>query len=184
MITKNLDGIIVIDDIFSFSQLSGMYSYALVQKYEIYNSSDLESQNMTNKRLGCRLDIDNQLFDIIFSENVLEVFEEHIPRDKYYPWRSYINLGIHSDQHLIHVDDPKPNESKTCLIYMNRKWDLNWGGETIFYDDQRKNIVYTSQFIPGRIVIFDGSIPHSAKPQHFDAPPYRFTLAVKFKVSK
>ena len=176
--------IVVIDDTFLFSEISTIYSHALNQNYQIYNSNDLELQNISNKRMGCKLDIESEILDIVFTENSLDKIEEFIPTDKFYPERAYINLGLHSDVHKIHVDDAKPGGSKTLLLYMNRDWDCNWGGETIFYDDQRKNILYTSPFIPGRIVIFDGSIPHSAKPQHLSAVPYRFTLAVKFKASK
>lgn len=174
--------LIVIDDAFTFSEVSGNYAETVSRKYSIYNSSDLEIQNLPSKRLGCPLEMNDPIISNIYSEERLEIFKDYIPQEKYYHWRSYINLGIHSDPHKIHCDDFVPETGKTVLIYMNRNWDLDWGGETIFYADDRKKIKYVSQFVPGRIIIFDGSIPHSAKPQHFSAPPYRFTLASKFRI--
>jgi hypothetical protein len=40
-------------------------------------------------------------------------------------------------------------------------------------DDNAEKIIYTSQFVPGRVVIFDSNIPHSAKPQSIDGPAYK-----------
>lgn len=174
--------IIVIDSSFSYSEISGNYAEVVSRQYSIYNSSDLDVQNLNPKRLGCRLDVNDYILHVIFGNDRTDIFKKYIPQEKYYIWRSYINLGIHSDNHKIHVDDFSPGRSKTSLVYINRDWSCDWGGETFFYDDERKNVKYVSSFIPGRIVIFDGSIPHSAKPQHFNAPPYRFTLASKFRI--
>jgi SM-20-related protein len=174
--------IIVVDDAFSFAELSGLYTETVNCKYTIYNSSDCEIQNLDSKRLGCPLEIDSPILKMIFTETVTNFLQEEVSQSKYYASRAYINLGIHSDPHKIHVDDFSSGSGKTVLIYLNRNWDRDWGGETLFYDDNREEIKYISPFIPGRIIVFDGSIPHSAKPQHFNAPPYRFTLALKFRI--
>lgn len=173
--------IYIIDDLFSFSEISGNYASAIEHKYSIYNSSDAEVQNLSDKRLGCPLEMDDNILSNVYSGERLEIFKKIIPQDQYTHWRSYINLGIHSDYHKIHVDDFSIGSGLTLLYYVNRNWNCDWGGETIFFDDQRKDIKYISSFIPGRILIFDSSIPHTATPQHFNAPPYRFTLASKFK---
>ena len=68
----------------------------------------------------------------------------------------------------------------TMLIYPNTEWDLNHGGETVFYEEDRSEMVYLNPYKPGRICLFDGSIPHCAKPQALIGPKYRFTIAVKF----
>jgi Rps23 Pro-64 3,4-dihydroxylase Tpa1-like proline 4-hydroxylase len=180
VLIDNKRSIIVIDDAFNFSEISGNYAETISKQYIIFNSNELEVQNIGTKRLGCRLDLGDPLLTSIFNDRRVEVLERFIPKDQYTISRSYINLGIHSDIHKIHVDDFVSKKSITCLIYLNRNWDCDWGGETIFYDDERKDIKFISPYIPGRIIIFDGSIPHSAKPQHFNAPPYRFTLALKF----
>lgn len=181
-VDENRD-IIVIDDAFIFSEISGIYNQAINYKYSIYNSSESEVQDLVNKRLGCPLEIGDPLIQMCFGDSQRRsMFEEYVSPQKYFLWRSYINLGIHSDNHKIHVDDFSIGDGKTVLVYLNRNWDLDWGGETVFYGDDRKEIKYVSQYIPGRIIVFDASIPHSAKPQHFNAPPYRFTMATKFLI--
>ena len=62
----------------------------------------------------------------------------------------------------------------------NIEWGLNHGGETVFYEEDRREVVYINPYKPGRICIFDGSIPHCAKPQALIGPKYRFTIAIKF----
>lgn len=174
--------IIVVDDAFSFAEISGLYTEAVNCKYSIYNSSESEVQSLDSKRLGCPLEINSSILQMVFTQKVVESLQDEVSQSKYYAARAYINLGIHSDPHKIHVDDFSTGDGKTVLIYLNRNWDRDWGGETLFYDDSREEIKYISPFVPGRIIIFDGSIPHSAKSQHFNAPPYRFTLAVKFRI--
>jgi hypothetical protein len=64
------------------------------------------------------------------------------------------------------------------LYYVNLEWQDGWHGETLFYDESLKNIVFASPYIPGRIVVFDGSIPHTIRPQSYIASHYRFTFAL------
>jgi hypothetical protein len=185
MFLKNIDiddqrKIIMVDDLFTFSEISGIYASAINHKYSIYNSSEAEVQNLTNKRLGCPLEQNDYILENIFSGDRLDLLKDLSPQDTYNHWRSYLNLGIHSDTHLIHVDEFSKSKGITLLYYVNRNWSSDWGGETLFYDDQRKEIIHCCSFVPGRIVIFDSSIPHSAKSQNHDAPPFRITLASKF----
>tara|TARA_B100001996_G_scaffold147703_1_gene112515 strand:+ start:1529 stop:2284 length:756 start_codon:yes stop_codon:yes gene_type:complete len=92
----------------------------------------------------------------------------------------YANLGLCNDDHGIHVDHPKPNVGYTMLIYPNIEWKANWGGETAFYEEDCEEMIYLNPYKPGRICIFDGSIPHCAKPQALIGAKFRFTIAVKF----
>ena len=65
--------------------------------------------------------------------------------------------------------------------FVNLDWRDGWHGETLFYNpDNLKEIVYTSLYIPGRIILFDGSIPHAIRPQSVKAPKFRFTLSLFF----
>ena len=100
------------------------------------------------------------------------------PRDECYA--SYINVLKYNDSPGIHCDAPyHVDDQCTVLVYLNAEWRPDWGGETIFYDDQleAKRIVTPK---PGRIVIFDGRIPHTGRPP---TPKYmfnRYILAFKY----
>ncbi len=61
----------------------------------------------------------------------------------------------------IHDDWLTPNESVTGVLYLNRRWEDNWGGETIVYNEQ--NVPEISKFEAGKLITFDGSYPHIGK---------------------
>jgi Rps23 Pro-64 3,4-dihydroxylase Tpa1-like proline 4-hydroxylase len=49
----------------------------------------------------------------------------------------------------------------TSILYLNKDWEENWQGETMFYDQE---IAYAVLPKYGRLVIFDGDISHAARP--------------------
>jgi len=68
------------------------------------------------------------------------------------------------------------------LYYPNLHWEDGWEGETRFFNKHnRDEIVYTSVYKPGRIILFDGEIPHQIGTQSITGPKYRFTIGVFFK---
>ena len=88
-----------------------------------------------------------------------------------------VNLVRSDDIHFIHGHD----DYQVVLYYVNLDWQDGWYGETIFYDpDDINNISYTSSYTPGRFILFDGSIPHSIRPQSSKAPKFRLTLSMFF----
>lgn len=112
------------------------------------------------------LNIDKFLYTKIKNENVKKQnFKKCI-----------VNLTKPSDVNFIHTH---PNEI-SVLIYINPTWHIDWGGETIFYKNDFKEILYTSLYTPNRCIIFDGNIPHTIKSQNLLGPSYRFTLTFFF----
>jgi len=65
-------------------------------------------------------------------------------------------FGLDGD---IHTDWPNLNESITGILYTDKEWEQNWGGETILYDTQ----TVASQYEPRKLIVFDSSIPHIGK---------------------
>lgn len=86
--------------------------------------------------------------------------------------KTMVNLSTQTEPHFIHTHD-----GITLLYYVNLDWDESFGGETIFYKEDLSEIVYTSKYTPGRIIIFDGTIPHTFRAQSSLGPRYRFTMA-------
>ena len=67
----------------------------------------------------------------------------------------------------------------TILYYANKKWDTNYGGETLFYDENLE-IIAAVKPKPGRFVVFDSKIFHSARPPQSGCPYNRYTIAIKY----
>ncbi|MDB2561678.1 hypothetical protein N9X67_04855 [Amylibacter sp.] len=87
-----------------------------------------------------------------------------------------VNLTKTMDVNFIHTH---PNQN-VFLLYCNLTWNPEWGGETIFYKDNKVDILETNPYISNRAIFFDGEIPHIIKSQNILGPVYRFTLSVFF----
>jgi hypothetical protein len=87
--------------------------------------------------------------------------------------KSVINCDTMADAHFkhVHIDED------VILYYVNREWKDGWGGDTIFYDNVAKNVVYTSPYTPNRMIKFDGGIVHTFRPPTRLANKFRFSLS-------
>jgi hypothetical protein len=90
--------------------------------------------------------------------------------------KATVNLSTPSDTHWAHDH----RGQVVLLYYINKHWKHDWAGETLFFNDDLSEVECTSIYKPGRIIVFDGEIPHSIRPQAVDAPTYRFTLSLFF----
>ena len=89
-----------------------------------------------------------------------------------------VNLVRPNDVHTIHHH----KNEQVALYYVNLDWRDGWYGETIFYDEFDQNkIGFTTPYIPGRIVLFDGSIPHAIRPQSAEGPKFRITISLFYE---
>lgn len=91
--------------------------------------------------------------------------------------RCIVNSDVCTNSHWTHTHI---NEN-VLLYYVNMDWQDHWGGETLFFDKHSCNdIVFGSRFTPGRMIWFDGEIPHTIKSQSRLAPKYRFSISIFF----
>ena len=64
--------------------------------------------------------------------------------------------------------------------YVNLEWDDNFGGESSFYNND-DSLMFSSQYVPGRCLVFDGDLPHSFKPFTIEAPQHRFIVTFYYR---
>lgn len=95
--------------------------------------------------------------------------------------RSYANRHTFGTEGYIHTDTNR-KEDQTCVIYMDKEWKADWGGETAFYDKDITEIVKATIPKYGRVVVFPGDIPHCAKPISRICPKVRTTLMFKVTI--
>jgi Rps23 Pro-64 3,4-dihydroxylase Tpa1-like proline 4-hydroxylase len=91
--------------------------------------------------------------------------------------RATINLSVPSDTNFIHTH----LDQLVGVYYLNLDWKPEWAGETLFYNDSMTEIIHASVYKPNRMIVFNGSVPHTIRPQAFSAPHYRLTLATFFE---
>ena len=106
------------------------------------------------------------------------------PSESYRMYRSYCNVAFYGDMLFTHKDSDE-DEGSTCtaLWFIGLKWDVEWGGETIFFNNQKDAEIAVSPK-PGRVVLFDGRILHAGRPPNRVCFEPRFTVALKFEALK
>jgi hypothetical protein len=93
--------------------------------------------------------------------------------------RVYVNFNRYGDMQYTHHD---AEEGVTALYYANADWQEHWGGETVFYDDDREP-VYVIAPKPGRLALFHPLIPHRGGVPSRDCWEARLTVALKLEPS-
>lgn len=100
--------------------------------------------------------------------------EELFPGERFQPKRAYVNHSIYGDAYHVHRD----LSLVTVLYYVNLVWEPNWGGETIYYDDDNDAQIVVSPR-PGRLVVSRGAILHRGSVPSRDCQEARLTIALK-----
>jgi SM-20-related protein len=103
--------------------------------------------------------------------------EIHIPQAKLLG--VYANGQTLGQDSPIHRDNWGAEKGATVLMFCNTYWPTCWGGELVFYDAQKVDVIKSVLPRPGRIVIFNGNIPHGARSPAANCDQLRMTIAFK-----
>lgn len=99
--------------------------------------------------------------------------------------RQYVNYSTSETVDKIHTDTYSyVKNALTIIYYANTHWNKNWHGETVFYNDIENEILLSIMIKPGRIVVFDSTIPHCARPPSKIAKYPRYTIATKILLNE
>ena len=77
-----------------------------------------------------------------------------------------------------HTDCLPHKRGLTALWFLSTEWDPEWGGETMFFDASG-DAMFCASPKPGRLVVFDGAIPHAGRPPSRICYKPRYTFAIK-----
>jgi SM-20-related protein len=97
--------------------------------------------------------------------------------------RCYCNYAAYGDMLFTHTDCPPGAGELTAVWFIAPEWSVEWGGETLFFDSSMDAQVAVSPR-PGRLVLFDGSLPHVGRPPNRICYVPRYTLAYKLQPLK
>ncbi|WP_052107932.1 2OG-Fe(II) oxygenase [Aerolutibacter daejeonensis] len=102
------------------------------------------------------------------------------PGETFRPYRAYTNVASYGDMLFTHTDCLPGMGDLTALWYICDEWDIEWGGETVFYDQQGE-LAAAVRPRPGRLAVFDGAILHAGRPPNRICYKPRYTFAIKFE---
>ena len=98
--------------------------------------------------------------------------------DEYILLRNMVAGNTFGQDGDIHKDWLEESESLTGVLYLNRRWEDNWGGETIVYNKEQTELEI-SKFEAGKLIVFDGSNPHIGKGPQRACGELRSIIAVQ-----
>jgi len=90
--------------------------------------------------------------------------------------RCYANGHTYGVEGYPHTDSIRAGD-KTLLVYLNQTWKRDWGGETVFYNDDE--VLHAELPKYNKAILFDGNITHVAKGVARVCPSLRITLMFK-----
>ena len=173
----NLEGkqLTVFDDVFSYRERCSFYNFFTSGLFRFNGTADNELNANSKEYIQSSYssnDLDNLKF---FTPNLQNILSKYI-KDKLIK-RSYVFSSNFLNKHYFHCDPG----GLTLLYYANLNWSLNDGGETLFVNDSIDEVLYTALFKPGRIVLFDSSIPHKSSTIPVTTTSFRFSFVVNFE---
>ena len=163
------------DNLFTFDQRSNFFQ---VFKRSLFRALGEDSD--LNLYPGQQLFSTYTLEDLAVSG--FQNTEGYIKLDKEYNLSSRdikqirINLSTAAEKNSAHTD----RAGVTLLYYPCTEWKIEWGGHTIFLNENADDIIYISAYKTGRVVVFDGTIPHLVIPPTALCPINRLVLAIQY----
>ena len=168
----------IFDNKVPYDTMQQIYAFVCKSNYSLGWSDNTFEKRPPNIYSGwSKDDVKNsKLYDYLIK---LDDEELNLNIDDNFP-KCVVNLTKSGDYHFCHTH---PNQV-VILYYVNVEWHDGWGGETLFYNEKLTDAIKVSSFVPGRIVVFDGQIPHTIRAQSTYGPDYRFTISFFVDVKK
>ena len=188
--------IFIYDNVFESHQIQKMYEYIQKSYFKLSMNDDDYNEYKTkfSQTFGSKYDENDLRYFGILDFLPIEIKQKfNMTYDTYN--RCIVNCITPLDTHYPHDDSSYPvedtgtfgeandnNNVKWSLIfYCNLKWEVEWGGDTLFLSDDRKDINHISQCKVNRLVVFDAKIPHLIRPSTMSAPYYRWSINMTFR---
>lgn len=168
------DNIKFYDNIIPLEFRDVLYSYASRCNFKIGWNDFASGEHITDPNLHSEWSLED-----LNRTKILEFIKPCIKETSWFTNENLstavLNLVKSEDVHHIHSH----RGSQVVLVYLNLNWRDGWYGETLFFDKFDFNkIIFASAFVPGRIILFDGQIPHTIRPQSKVGPKFRMTLSL------
>ena len=169
MKSKGVESILVFDDFFAEPFRAKLEAALYEMPYDIANTDRHDTQKYCN---GEPSD------DFLHRVGVLEAIKQTplAPYADYAITSTGTNVDSPGLPHYCHIHSGQ----FVFLYYPAKTWRHEWGGETLFYDQQNREILYASPYTPNRAIFFEGMTPHSIRAPTTLVPHPRITFGIFF----
>jgi hypothetical protein len=170
---------IVEDNLYDLNSSKNIFNYfkSINWAYDGYNLT--ERSNKWSYYLNFKHPIEKkflELSNILLKNNGLDKIFKLV--------RAYASANTYGFSGEYHTDDgaKEYNEIITIMFYLNDEWNLDFGGETFFLNNNRTDIEYAIIPKPARAILFDGFIYHGPRPLSKFCNELRMVLTFKYNL--
>lgn len=162
----------IFKDALSYRERQIIYGFVTRSNFRIYEYDHMftKYKNQTSSPYS-QQDIEN--LGILSIPSVKKILQSY---DFTEVTQCRVNAATNSEYDTPHFD----NCRYTMLYYANIKWQLEWGGQTLFLNESLNKVEHCSLVEPGKIIVFDGSIPHMIVPPTSYAEDFRLVFVLQF----
>lgn len=175
----NLNTVYIIDDLFSILEKQLMSFWFASSQYRL-NDIDKEDSQYSRHWVNSILDIDSNVSYFPIFKKINEFINKLHPHLDLQLFEIKAYLATYGDLATYHQDS-ELIETLTVVTYFHNKWELDWNGELIICDESWEPEIAISPK-PGRIVAFNGKLPHRAGTPSKISFDGRKTLVLRYKV--
>jgi hypothetical protein len=179
-VSNPVEGITVYDDVFCLDDRTTLYEAMFNINYGIgWKDHFYGAEQFIHSYWGAKAWDDSSLGNLGPNHflNCLRLSKPFAEFENRNLIKTVVNLTTSGDTNEQHSH---PNED-VLLYYVNPEWKTEWQGETFFLDQLGKEVIYTSLYVPNRMIRFDGNIVHRFNTQNRSAPKFRFSISTFFQ---
>jgi hypothetical protein len=167
----------IYDGLFTFAEMSGWFTFIQNSLYRV-DGKDSEHYRPYADQVFSRYSMDDlKRMGMLESEGFQFINKKYGLIDKEIQ-TIRVNLSTPAEKNIVHTDTL---QGKTFIFYANLDWQLEWGGHTLFMDEKLTDAKCTCLYKPGRVVVFDGAIPHMIMTPTVLCPTNRYTFVIQTK---
>ena len=163
----------VFDTLLESKDINFISNFCLNSLYKPEHKSDADTTAL-DSRFSCQMTTD----DLVNSGLISSI--EHIAtalNTTIHVGHQYINHYSLMTNVAKHVDSSF-SDCMTILVFPNKYWNSEWGGEIAFYSEKTEQHTLV-EYKPGRIILFDSRIAHKVLPMNQLAKKDRYSIAIK-----
>ena len=172
----------VIDNIFDDNNRDKLYGE--FRDFKPWRFLGAGSNINKDRKFNYILNKKNKIDKILF-EQADKIIEDNNLKKYLTLKKAYASGYTHGTIHELHRDYTSNgfNEVFTLMFYLNKEWNVSFGGETVFYYPETESITSILPR-PGRAILFDGSILHLARDPSRICAELRMVATFQYVVGK
>ena len=167
--------ILIIDDVVSEQMAKALYEYFhFYAGWSFDNVEDIRGDNVPSV-----FGLPNELIENSPLWAILNKYIQKFFGPDYKPYNCSVNHTRFGDTPTIHRDTyDKQVQDITLLLYLNPEWNVDFSGETVYFDEQNEiEFSVLPKFC--RLAIHEGYIKHASRTPTALFRNSRYTLAIK-----